>query len=473
MSFNNLNAGCPCDCGECSDTICIFAWFRPDPAGPRTPIEDAEVTIERVYTDPITHLDTFEDYTTCTTDATGMCCVPTPDPFPNPTTAPTVDPDGGGATGGGLPVGTWKCAISSLTNYGETLIGPYSAEFQVGIPDADAYPTLAAPAVGSPTLGGGGALQVNTYVARHLFKDGAGLHNKPSASSVTFTVATLGDVPHLTLPALSLRDNATAVDLYLAVYDPDDEDGGTFRLYRSGITTTGVDLDTAFSGAAALAPSTNTSAKAIARVTYTPGTGSVSERVWAVNHDASARLTKVATGSPQDLVAPMVSLPLPTANGTGYGRFRITCDPPLCSEQVQTVTVTAECVNVGFDFGGKTIHFAMAADCCPPQGAEVEVFDGITSLGVVPLDVVGGGTFDASDLLPGTVLDWTFTDPIYPDLSGTATVPECGAAATVTIPRHLPDAYASLSLISPTGATVPLYSTSGGPFIGSETVRCS
>ena len=220
------------------------------------------------------------------------------------TTAPTVNPTGGGATGGSLLSGTYFAYYTFVfANGTETFASPNSAPFTVAagniprvtlpplpagakginlylsddvanpgsatryatgittttydlagnpltgrIPPPSSNAWTPAPVI-SPTGGGvaGGNLAPGTYFAYYTFTNAAGVESFPSPNSAPFTVAA-GNVPRVTLSALPAW--ATGIKLYLS--NPLAQPGSTI-LYASGITTTALNLTSA-APAAGLSP---------------------------------------------------------------------------------------------------------------------------------------------------------------------------------------------------------------------------
>lgn len=346
----------------CGNTVCVRAYKLKEfcaeyPTIPDCsshipdPLSGVPVTITRSYTDGTGyHVEAFDSGVT---DSNGSFCSTIPIPtLANPTSAPTVDPVGGGTSGGAMLPRTYRAVYTWVTHYGETGASPSSTDFQVGIPDPVFYPTLAAPTIVTPGLSPGGLLQVGTYQARALYRDAGGHHNLPTALSANIVVGTLGDIPRISVPALSLRPNASTVDIYL------DDGGGDAYLYLSGLTSTSdIHLDIALDTGAPLVPASNNSLANIPRVTF--ATGGIKTRIYArvatgSGTTAAAGYRWEATTSPKDLVGPLSGFAFapPASNTTADGDYHVSAHPTNCNKRTGDFAmsggVATPCL---FDFG--------------------------------------------------------------------------------------------------------------------------
>jgi hypothetical protein len=184
--------GCCCTCVNDENHLCIAAWsigaYCDIKAAGTTAcndltnvvgaIEDAQVTIERVWRDvypgttfPRSNVEPFASG--LKTAANGRVCIDLPPTLSTPTDAPSIDGAAGGASGGTLPVGTYRAAYSHLNHHGETPISAFSNEFQIGVPDPSAYPIVSAPIV-SDTGARSGLLPIGFYYGKITYFDSIG-----------------------------------------------------------------------------------------------------------------------------------------------------------------------------------------------------------------------------------------------------------------------------------------------------------
>jgi len=271
-------------------------------------------------------------------------------PISDPSTKPTVSVTGGGSVGGLLAAGDYKCKYTYVTSSGgETLPSPESDPFTVAsgnIPrvtlpslpgnvssislyltradgsTAYIYATgitttthdLADAGKGSPstntayisaptdaptidaTGGGtsGGLLAAGAYHISYTYANYLG--ETTDSPDATFTVASLGNVPRVTLP--SLPSGVLWINVYLSAVN---QSAATKTLYNtSGITTTTYDL----ASNATYAPTTNTAR--IPPPTNAPGT-STSVATSLANGTYFARYTYV-NGSGETTPSPSLTL---------------------------------------------------------------------------------------------------------------------------------------------------------------------
>lgn len=288
---------------------------------------DATVAIDRVYLDGqnVTRYEPLDSGDT----VSGTRCVTVAPRIDDPATAPTVEDEGGGTTGGTLlATGSYEVAYCWRDPWGSTRLSPASAGFQVGVAGPKSYPQAADPTV-SPSGGGptGGQLAVGSYTAVYSFSgtrggvtefsratprfqvgipdpgnypwaddngdaydpavDGnsrggdtalapgtyylkyafAGPRGETAASPAIDCPVFPGAIPRLQgLPPLSLRPNASQIKIYLS-----DDGGTTYHAYGS-TTAVAVDLVAPFDPGQPGPPSSNTTLGMIPRIIL-PGLG--------------------------------------------------------------------------------------------------------------------------------------------------------------------------------------------------------
>jgi hypothetical protein len=184
-----------------------------------------------------------------------------------------------------------------------------------------------------PTGGGGsgGSLQAGVYFIQYTFVgpfgETWGSAGHTGASPVTFTVGA-GEIPRVTLPALPT--GATSIKIYLTQAG---EAAGTETLYASGITTTTHDLTAATTTGTAAVPTSisqtdgtenNVAATALCASYRGDAVGDISETYTIVctqastGGDATTALLKVTSASGRDDVASVTpaAFASPTTIGT-------------------------------------------------------------------------------------------------------------------------------------------------------------
>lgn len=343
----------------CELKFCIAVWSTPayceiinageGPGWDCTTIpggvDNADIFIKRVKHDGITEVD----FLSANTNADGYYCPEMGPTIDDPVDDPTVDPVGAGASGGDLEPGTYIAAYSYINDWGSTRLSNPTNEFQIGIADSGTYPVIPAPSAPHVTGFIGGLLAVGTYTVKVQYVDGAGKHNRPTAMSVPFTVANLGDIWTITLPSISLRDYAVAMDVYLS----DGVSGGGFwYLYKSGEVGPTVDLDIAFVPVT-LPPAGNDSDLNIPQLTYTPS-GTDDNRIYAIFQLALGVNGQVwykdSPASPDSLFNMNMGF-YPDRNSTGDGQYRITVDKDGCKNGPCDITINGDCGLYWMGFG--------------------------------------------------------------------------------------------------------------------------
>jgi len=345
-------------------------------------ITGASVTVTHLKHDGVTEVA----FASGSTDDNGFYCPEMGPILPEPVDDPTLDPIGAGTSGGDLPVGTYVAAYASMNDWGITKISNRTAEFQVGIPNHDKYPLLAPPSSPTHTASSGGLLVPGTYTVKAVFVDGSGNHNLPTVSSSPFTLVTLGDIWTVTLPVLASRDFATAIDVYVS-------NGGSWYLYKSGVTTSTVDLDTAFL-TATLAPTTNTSLLNIPRMGFTPAGDTT--KLFAIEQTGLGLDGFVLSELQPASTAPLMGMnpdSLPPRNSTGDGIYRVRASEGDCAGGPCDIDIEGDC---GANFVGiglccyEMIISTMDADTLgatgidPPCGSGIVVNQGTCGMPPCP-----------------------------------------------------------------------------------------
>jgi hypothetical protein len=352
----------PCPSNEA--TLCTIVWdikayctfvsgsgHKYDPAVDGFPsflYSGATVTIKEV--DFTVFPAVVTTYDTGTTDSHGSYCKTIPPKIADPSVTPTIDPVGGGVSGGALNQGTYTAEYTYTNQYGETKASPASASFQVGVPNPTQAPTTSTATVNA-TGGGstGGSLQADTYYLRYTFTDASG-ETLSSNDSAAFTVAA-GNIPRATLPGLGSRTYATGMSIYLA---SDNGFGapGTYHKYATGVTGTTYDLTAAWVNTNPSPPGTNTTAKNIPRMSVAGSTGSEKGNIYLNNS-----IYHAFTGLPVDLIwagSFGVPHPPPTRNATAPVRFQVVVsgvgDCPAQTYPAFWVSAPCSTVTVGVGF---------------------------------------------------------------------------------------------------------------------------